>query len=185
MKFTCTLIALLFCFSSLALDFEASSPSKGEFVARASGVVQASPQRVLDILEDIENACEEGCRYYAPSIKKSVAIKRVENIQYNWTFVDEFMDSKYFSKSIREEFALRFMTPTKEEIKELVTTNFKHEPLFYTRTGVWTVTETENGTYVTFDLSMKTNKGVVSRFKKKVIKGLKKSVIANFRNFEK
>lgn len=179
-------ITLLLSFNLFALDFEASSPKKGHFVAKASGLVQVSAQHVLDVLIDTENTCESGCRYRAPSIERSVIVKKIDDSSFfSWTFVDEFMDSKYFSKMVREENAVRFMTPTKDDIRAMVTTEFKHDPIFYTRSGVWTVEETDAGTRVTFDLSMKTKKGIVARFKKKVIKGLQKNLIANFKNFQR
>lgn len=91
---------------------------------------------VLSVLRAHDQACDEGCRYRAPDVARSVILKyRYSPHRYFiWTHVQAFKDARTFQKVTisqqSQRTLFRVTTPRAEEVSELERhTQYRHEPL--------------------------------------------------------
>jgi len=184
---------LFICFISqvsVAAEVKVSYLGKGKFSAFASGQSSQRKATILDIIADLENQCMQGCKYYLPSIRETVLVDQVSDQEfYTWTYVEDMLDSQFYSKIIVTDSSVSYSTPTAEELKRIAASGRKHRPVFKTREGEWRVTEkfSSDGKFthseIVLNLKVGSSRRLIKLFSKRVVKKMKKNIQLNYKLF--
>jgi hypothetical protein len=128
------------------------------FTVQKSEQIAKRMEELKEVMLDIENFCERGCRYKLSNVREfKIVEKEDENHIYSWMYVDSTRDSKSFTLttiSLDEQGVLKLESkyPERQKIKELKEkSGLSHSSVFDDVQTVWTMKEIfdENGQFVT------------------------------------
>jgi len=150
-------------------------------------------EQVLFAITDYANSCQSGCVNYLPSVDK---IQRLDDIDYTedqyytWTFVNDFLDSKFFSK----------VTITKSDNEILIETQqvngtkanqlarksgLSNDSLLDSSKASYRLQNINGETLVSYNINVSFSGFILNRAKKKIQKGLSKTANAIKKNLLK
>ncbi len=141
------------------------SVSAKVFTVEKSVQIPKRAEEIKQIVMDIENFCESGCRYKLSNVREfKIVEKEDENHIYSWMFVDSTKDSKTFSVTVVNQDESGVITmetsyPSREKIRELKEkTGLSHNSFFDDITTKWTLKEIfdQNGEFVSTQVDYRT-----------------------------
>ncbi len=148
---------------------------------------------VLSHITDYENSCQTGCVNYLPSVDRITVLRNIDYADdqfYTWTFVNDFMNSKFFSKVIitRSENEMTILTEQvgKSLGKRLAkASGLKSSPLLASTSASYHLINVNGETIITYNINVKFKGLLLNAAKKQIKKGIVNSANAIRKNLLK
>lgn len=175
--------------------------SQGEAMAKVftvskTGTFTKRAEEIKEIIVDIENICDNGCKYKLSNVREIRPIEmQDENHFYTWYYIDAARDSYYYQENTitrpsASEIVITSNFPTREKIKELKEKyTFGHKSLFDKIESRFDLKENFDGngnfvnTSVSFSNKVVSDSTIIRIFSGTVKSELNKTADELFKNF--
>ncbi|HAZ13585.1 MAG: hypothetical protein A2X86_13720 [Bdellovibrionales bacterium GWA2_49_15] len=187
--FTPLFLAFLFGFSPLSPEIETTEVTNGHYLGKGQQSYSLSAEQLVAMITDYPNSCQYShCRYHVPNVEETRVFAGPGAQQfYLWTKIKNIKSGSYFSQVTIEENGEE-VTIKNSMVSPAVALELSrkyglpHEPIMDTTDSLWTLTEKPGETLVEIKIETSSNSGLINRFPKKVLSGLRESIEALLSN---